>query len=409
MTKAIDTRPASVLVVQGVFPYYRTALFSKLCEQTPPAPQYTILFGVDRRSSIAAYRGVSELPGERIPHGRALAVRNRYLCRWFTWQHAVIRSAVGRNFDVLVFEGCPYYLSTWVAAVLARITGKRVLFWTHGFRRKERGGKLWLRLAFYRLAHCMLLYGTRGRAICAEAGLRPETLFIVNNSLDYDLQVKLRESLSERDLQEWRRKLFRQEELPILVWCGRLTNERRLDMLLIAAHKLHGKQKPVNVLLIGDGQASGSLKALSQQLGGQKYTCFYGPCHNEQDICCMLSASTALVCPGPIGLSAIHAMTYGLPVITNDDFDTQGPEAQTVTPGITGDFFRSGDAADLTRHVEKWLTLTQSSSHYKKECMERMKTYTPAYQLSCFNCAVNTTKPLAARSSIENENSTLGT
>ena len=45
-------------------------------------------------------------------------------------------------------------------------------------------------------------------------------------------------------------------------------------------------------------------------------------------------AANVTVSPGPIGLTAIQSLTYGVPAITNDEFSTQGPEFETIEPGV---------------------------------------------------------------------------
>ena len=41
------------------------------------------------------------------------------------------------------------------------------------------------------------------------------------------------------------------------------------------------------------------------------------------------------VSPDKVGLTAIHSMAYGRPVITHDNMDRQGPEVEAVIPGRT--------------------------------------------------------------------------
>src|SRR5439155_6723515 len=80
-------------------------------------------------------------------------------------QKGLLKLALRKDLNAVVYLGNPYFISTWISAIAARLTGKRVLFWTHGWTRHESGPKAWLRLIFYRLSHGLLLYGHFGKML----------------------------------------------------------------------------------------------------------------------------------------------------------------------------------------------------------------------------------------------------
>jgi len=380
----------NVAIFQRIFPLYRKALFDYFCNQAPSKPQYTLYFGNKHpsRTTIKTIDALDELPKESIATGRFHWLRNIWLSRDCLWQRGVLRHALGSRYDTLIFEGCVYHLSTWVATILGRLRGKRVLFWTHGFRREEKGLKAKIRVCFYKLASGLLLYGKRGKMLCEKIGIPGDRLYVVNNALDLMKQVEVRESLTPEVLEQCRSKLFKNPDLPILVWIGRLTIWRQLDMLLEAAGRLKDKGTPVNVLLVGDGHHRKGLEELTQKLGIQDYTCIYGACYDEKLLGPMICMSSVLVSPGPVGLSCMHSLVYGVPVITNDNLNTQGPEVDIIIPGETGDFFRENDFDDMMATIGKWLDITSKTSSYKRRCYEEVLRYSPEYQVSITNLAV---------------------
>lgn len=101
---------------------------------------------------------------------------------------ATLKLAMRRDIAVIIFLGNVNFLSTWLAALLAMLTRKRVLFWTHGWLRKEQGTKANIRNLFYRLAHGLLLYGNRAKMIGIENGFAKDRMYVVYNSLDYQTQ-----------------------------------------------------------------------------------------------------------------------------------------------------------------------------------------------------------------------------
>ena len=50
-----------------------------------------------------------------------------------------------RRYSALILIGNPHYLQTWMAAIIGRLTGKAVLFWAHGWLRREPAPKALIR------------------------------------------------------------------------------------------------------------------------------------------------------------------------------------------------------------------------------------------------------------------------
>jgi glycosyltransferase involved in cell wall biosynthesis len=138
-----------------------------------------------------------------------------------------------------------------------------------------------------------------------------------------------------------------------VVCCSaRLDARRRLDLLLDAASKLRSDGHPINVLLIGDGPERGRLE---EQAGALALAVeFVGTCYDQSRLAEYFSISNVTVSPGDIGLTAIHSMAHGIPVISHNARERQGPEAEAIHPDETGDFFRAGDRDDLANKVRKW-------------------------------------------------------
>ena len=100
----------------------------------------------------------------------------------------------------------------------------------------------------------------------------------------------------------------------------------------------------------------------------------------------MIFNSDLCVVPGDIGLTAIHTMTFGVPVITHDYFPTQGPEFEIIKPGVTGNYYHYNDVASLSDCIYDWL---KSKSHereqVRKDCYSVIDAeWNPFYQLRVF-------------------------
>jgi glycosyltransferase involved in cell wall biosynthesis len=303
------------------------------------------------------------------------------------WQRGLLGLPFRRDLDVIIYLGNWRWPATWISAILARLAGKRVLFWTHGWRKPARSFMRILLNVFYRIPHGLLVYGFRAREIAIDNGFDPGNLYIVFNSLDHALHQKLLGSISEQDIRRTRSELFGDSEIPVVICSSRITKRKRLDVLLHAVAQLKRRGHRVNVILIGDGPERASLEELSKQLEVQVH--FAGACFDEYTIARYTLASSATVSPGATGLTVVQSLTYGRPLLTGDAFDEHGPEVDAIVPGLTGDFFPAGDAGELADLIAKYTRPEDPGIEMQAACrrvVERF--YNPDYQVSVFRQAI---------------------
>jgi glycosyltransferase involved in cell wall biosynthesis len=381
-------------IVYQYIAHYREPIFRLLCQQTDNA-EYTLFS--DRENKLDTVKTVdprlAEIPVEQGGL-RWKFVKNIDLSHHFIWQKGILSLAFGNEYNCIIFFGNAYYLSTWVGSLLAHIRKKRVLMWSHGFLRDEGGIEGWIRKQFYKLADGMLLYHNRARDIMIKKEFRPETLYLVYNSLDYDKQIQVRNTITNQCLMELRKKIFIHPELPVLLYIGRLTARRKLDYIIKSAKILYEQNIKCNVLFVGDGDEQSGLESLARELGLSNYVVFYGACYSENELGPLIRMSDLCIAPGGIGLTCMHSLVYGTPVITHDNPDEQMPEYEAIQPGVNGDFFKQNDIYSLVDILKKWLTCRKSRQEIAESCYEVIERYyNPNYQLQVIDAAVRN-KPI---------------
>jgi glycosyltransferase involved in cell wall biosynthesis len=251
--------------------------------------------------------------------------------------------------------------------------GKQVLFWTHGFLGKDGYLLNRIRHAFYRRADCNLLYGERARKIMEQSGYyRPEQLRVIYNSLDYEPMKRCREAMTPEERKSLRSSLFEDEATPIVVAVGRVNKVKRLDLLLRAVAILHERNVEVNCLIVGDGVELEALQSLAEELGLLKTIRFYGAAYgNDADR--LLVASDLCVIPGDVGLSAMHSMSAGVPVISHNNFNRQMPEFEAIVEGETGAFYEYESDDSLVETIEDWLANSSRLSQSRLRCLGKVE------------------------------------
>jgi glycosyltransferase involved in cell wall biosynthesis len=134
----------------------------------------------------------------------------------------------------------------------------------------------------------------------------------------------------------------------------RLNQVKRLDLLIQAVALLNEKNGgDIAVLIVGDGPCREFLRSQAKSVGVDLL--LPGPAYTDNDLKLVYSALSVCVVPEAVGLTAVQSMTYGVPVISDDDPYSQMPEWESIRQDVTGGIYRKGDVADLANEIERWL------------------------------------------------------
>ena len=366
-----------VAIVYHFFPHYRKAVAEELMRSS----EYTYLFVGDVRDPTNS--GIEPMIFK--DPSRFLSTKSRFFRRRYLIQSGVIRLALRRDITAIIYLGDAQFLTTWLSAVLARLCGKRVLFWSHGWVHPDNKWRDRVRRTFYTLAHGMLLYGQRAREIGISKGFRPENLHVIYNSLDYEAQRSQQELITPEINEQTKMELFVNPTWPMVICSARLIPERRTDLLLYAAAKLAEEGCFLNIVIVGEGPERVALQILAEQF--RLPVTFYGACYDDAVLARLYCAANVTVIPAHAGLAVIQSLGFGTPVISHDDLSRQGPEVEAILPGVTGDLYKWGDMADLAVAIRKWTT--PKSDTVSQQCYRMIALfYHPQVQCRIINSAV---------------------
>ena len=291
-------------------------------------------------------------------------------------------SLLKKDIDVYFVLGATRNLSLFIMCLWKRLfyPQKRIYFWTHGLYGKESKFELlFWKLPLFRLANGIFTYGDYSKNLLIEKGFPPQKIFVIHNSLAYDEQLRIRTSLIPSSLYH---EHFGNNH-PILVMIGRLNMRKHLDMLIEAVSILKKKGNLFNVVMIGDGEDKEKLIAISEKLGVRDQVWFYGACYDEYMNAELIYNSDLCVVPGDIGLTAIHSMMFGTPVVSHNYSPNQGPEFEAIKPGITGDFFEHGNIDSLAGVISNWFYKHSTDrDQVRFNCYNEIDTnWNPNYQM----------------------------
>ncbi len=144
-----------------------------------------------------------------------------------------------------------------------------------------------------------------------------------------------------------RRRFNLPEDRPLALHVNRLSEEKRIDVLLDAAAKMQGNGY---IALVGSGPAEAELKAQATQLGLQDRVSFLGYVRDD-DLLALRRSSELFVIPSEADLQSLatmEAMACGLPVIAAEAYAL--PEL--VHHEENGFLFQPGNSDELARDLD---------------------------------------------------------
>jgi glycosyltransferase involved in cell wall biosynthesis len=172
-----------------------------------------------------------------------------------------------------------------------------------------------------------------------ERGIPADKLRIFPRGLDTSLFNPTRRT------GEFREKFGAPNGEPVLLYVGRISKEKDLDMVAAAYRKVREKHPSTRLAFVGDGPY---LKELRDSLPDAVFTGYL----SGGDLAKAFASADIFVFPSTtdtFGNVVLEAMASGLPAIVSD----QGGPRELVKNGITGYVTRSHDIEDFTTATER--------------------------------------------------------
>ncbi len=297
--------------------------------------------------------------------------------------------------DTIIMTGEIKFLSSW--GVMLRNTLKpksrrtRIFLWSHGWDGTEKGVRGLFYRFYFGLADGLLLYGHRSAEIALKEGIAAKKITVIHNSLDHGQFLRLRKRVSETDAKDVYARYFINPELPTLVYIGRLSLVKKISQLIEAVALLKEQGRYVNVLIIGDGPDRELLHQLAEKSGLNHNVHFSGAEYNIEVTAPEVYHAAMCVSPGHIGLTAIHSLELGTPVVTHSDMSSHAPEIEAITDGGTGQLFEKDNIKDLAKAISRQLDHNRllGRDAVRNNCYRAVESWTPEWQINAFRKAID--------------------
>lgn len=327
-----------LVVVQPLLPLYAISFFNRIVELHPDV-ELVVLADIETREALNQYS----------PEGCRFAVRHlpSVLRRGVIFRPGLLRLLSRENADVVVFSANPREVSQLWAMVVSRLQGRRFNAWGMFHRI---GGPRFVTTAYYRLAGRLvdkcLTYSRTGASNLVSLGIPKRKIGVVGTAIDERIPFAERAAKTPEQMAEFRRSQGL-EGRQVVLQVVRLSRIKRPELLVHAAELLLQQRQDLLFVLIGDGEMRQELEQLVTSRGLQNAVRFLGAVYDEAVLSSWYLSASVFVVPTFIGLSAHHAMSYGLPIVTDDSLDSQGSEFDIIADGLNALTYREGDVASL--------------------------------------------------------------
>ncbi|HUC38750.1 MAG TPA: glycosyltransferase [Candidatus Acidoferrum sp.] len=181
----------------------------------------------------------------------------------------------------------------------------------------------------------------------------------INNTIVVPNGVDTRRFNPDVQSSRIRKSITKSKRDKVVLYVGRMSKEKRVDVLIRAAARLKGHG--IKFVFAGTGPAAHRYQHLAARLGLRDTARFVGFVP-DKDLPKYYAAADVFCTPSTFetqGIVAIEAMAAGTPVVGANSRELR----EVVKNGRNGEKFRAGDAGDCARKIEK---VINNQSAYKE-------------------------------------------
>ncbi len=356
-------------LVLNVAPHYRKSIYEKIDQE------YDAYFITGTENADVKPLDMSHFK-HPVVYTKDVIINKRKI-----WQKDILQYAF-KDFDDIILSGDIRKINHWLFLLICKLKGKRTYAWSHGWYGKETRVSSWIKRKFYGMYYGLFLYGNHAKELMIKEGFDKNRLYVIHNSLDYEHQIEIRHSKPRSEVYA---KHFGNNNKTI-IFIGRLTAVKHLDMLIDALPQI---KEECNLVFVGDGVEKERLQQKVYEKGLNDRVWFYGPCYNENTNAELIYNADLCVAPGNVGLTAMHAMVFGTPVISHDCFKWQMPEFEAIKQGETGDFFAYMNLQSMIFTIQKWFENHTDRNFVREACFKEIDSFwNPEFQIKVFKSVI---------------------
>lgn len=289
----------STLLLQRILPSYRVAIYRALYEQ----------LGIVTAHSSVDPLGQVRSASEKVDYPNLVLEAQRI--GPFFYQPVL---PLLKNIRTVITEFSPRSLNTYLLPLLKRVYGFKLVFWTHGITNSGyyapgQQGKQFIKDRVLGAADALILYDDHRADLLRKQLDVP--IFVARNTLYTPELDAIEGKPLPEDEATLRNEMGYDPAHRHVLYLGRLTREKRLDLFLEVAERLRGTDTRFHI--VGGGEMQPEVEEAARR---NPNILHHGEIHDTVVKDRHLRFSDVFLNPGYIGLAIVEAFCYGLPVLT---------------------------------------------------------------------------------------------
>lgn len=352
-----------IAIVQKLIPHYRIDFFKEVCEQSKN--QVMVFHSTEISSDGLAESGEFVFPNQKIP---------QFNHRYFFYQ-CIVKKLLSGKFDLIVMGPELRIFSNTLVWLLCFFTRSKIVWWTHGFNLhiKNKGLSFVIDRVFKTLmmkySHNILLYNDYRVDELVAWGIDPEKMIVLNNAINEKPHQLALRNVTQECID--RIETATRSSKHTLLFIGRLTSPKRADLVIELAGKLIKPLPDLRVFIIGEGKERPNLELQTKKMGLDRNVFFLGAINNPDELSGYMALADFSILPGAVGLSIVHSMICGIPLVTLQD-SPHNPEISYLKDNY------NGFAATGLKEMEEWIIEQfynpMKIQEMKENCLRMIKT-----------------------------------
>ena len=322
------TPRARVVITQHRLLHYRQTLFERLRVACAERGIELRLVHGQPSAAEALKQDAGQLHWADVMCNRFLRVRGVDLI-WQPYPSAL------RNADLVVLIQENRILSNypWLLRLGVR-RGQRVAYWGHGRNLQSAAPEglreKWKRW-FVNRVDWWFAYTDGTRDLLQGDGFATARITVLDNAIDNEQFQRDLDTVTEPVRLACRARLGATPGAPVGLYCGSLYPDKRLDLMLDAADRVHAARPDFRLVIIGDGP---SRMLLTEAAATRPWLHSVGV-QRGADKAAWFRAADLYLSPGAVGLHVLDAFCAGIPMITTAGA-RHGPEVAYLVSGRNG-------------------------------------------------------------------------
>jgi len=348
-----------ISVIQPAIPDYRIFLFSGLYKKFKFLKVYSSTGYDENKFEIPRFPWVIET-------GKVVRI-----FKYFLWQKNIPNN-IYKNSDIIIIWGNLRLLNNIKIIIMSKFYNKKIIWW--GQLPIKNRLTNYLRMFFLKSCNAFICYNY-SEIQNWPYSLKKLKYFYHNNTVDTKKIINYRNLYSSQNRQS-------------ITFMGRLTKKSYIEYFIkLSEEKQFSK---IKFEIIGDGDQHSVIKKNLETKKNHNFF-YHGAIYDEENIAKILNRTKIFIYPGQVGLSLLHAMSYGLPCIVGK-FKHNYPEVESLEENKNGFFFKGTDYNDLLSKVAKLNKSDSLCNQFSNESINIINNkYKSEFTLSNFEKIINST------------------